>query len=278
MSQASQQKVDLEELRRVAVEAARAAGAVALSGFRGELQVRSKGHKDIVTQYDTKAEDAAMGVIGGHFPGHGFLAEESGASHNEEGTQPHYLWVIDPIDGTHNYAMQLPFWCCSVGVIAPEAKAVVAAAVYDPVHDELFTATAGGGAYLNGKLMQVSAPQQFEDASFAFDLGHDAYIANRMLDLTKRMYEEAKRVRLLGSAVLAMAYVAAGRLDGFYHMGLQPWDLAAASLLVREAGGSITDWEGKPVGWHRSGAAVTNPALHPQLLALLKSCSLDLEC
>lgn len=267
----SQEKIGLEELCRVAVEAARAAGEVALSGFRGELQVRSKGHKDIVTQYDTQAEDAAIGVIKKQFPGHGFLAEESGAKQADDASQPHYLWVIDPIDGTHNYAMQLPFWCCSVGVVDTGAGAVVAAAVYDPVHEELFTATVGGGAYLNGKLMAVGTAEQLEEASFGFDVGHDADIADRMLDMTKRMFDAAKRVRLLGSAVLAMTYVAAGRLDGFYHLELQPWDIAAASLLIVEAGGVISGWDGKPVGWQRSSAAVSNPLLHPDLLTLLQS-------
>lgn len=267
----SRQKVELEELLSVAVEAVRAAGAVAISGFRGKLQVRSKGHKDIVTQYDTGAEDAAMQVIKGRFPKHGFLAEESSPNQDAGEIQPPYLWVIDPIDGTHNYAMQLPFWCCSVGVVDMEAQAVVAAAVYDPLHDELFTATRGGGAYRNGKVMQVTRPESMEDASFAFDLGHDTVIADSMLDLTKRMYTAAKRVRLLGSAVLAMTYVAAGRIDGFYHLSLQPWDIAAASLLVTEAGGIVTDWQGKPVGWHKSSVAITSPALHTQLLALLQS-------
>lgn len=271
MSHTPEQEASLEELERVAVEAAKAAGEVALSGFRGELQVRLKGYKDIVTQFDTAAEEGAMKIIKSYFPSHGFLAEESGASHAVGGEQPAYLWAIDPIDGTHNYAMQLPFWCCSVGVVDTAADTVVAAAVYDPVHGELFTARVGGGAYLNGERIRVGTSARIEDGAFAFDLGHDPEVAARMLDLTRRMYDESRRVRLLGSAVLALAYVAAGRLDGFYHLGLQPWDLAAASLLIREAGGLITDWQGKPVGPRRSSAAATNPALHPQLLSILKA-------
>lgn len=267
----SQEKIGLEELCRVAVEAAQTAGEIALSGFRGDLQIRSKGHKDIVTQYDTQAEDAAIKVIKKRFPDHSFLAEESGTGEAGDAAQPQYLWVIDPIDGTHNYAMQLPFWCCAVGVVDTRAGAVVAAAVYDPVHEELFTATVGGGAYLNGERMAVGAADQLEDASFGFDIGHDAAIADRMLDMTKRMFSAAKRVRLLGSAVLAMTYVAAGRLDGFYHLDLQPWDIAAASLLIIEAGGVISSWDGEPVGWQRSSAAVSNPLLHPDLLTLLQS-------
>src|SRR5438445_8796057 len=139
----------LAELSEVAESAARTAGAVALRGFRGDVQVRSKGGKDIVTQFDTAAEEAAIGVIRARFPDHEVLAEESGS-----GTTDHisarYLWTVDPIDGTHNYAMQLPFWCTSVAVTDVHMGQVVAGAVCDPVHDELFSATRGGGAQLNG--------------------------------------------------------------------------------------------------------------------------------
>ena len=260
----------LAQFGKVAEEAARSAGDIALSGFRGEMEVRTKGRKDIVTEYDTAAEEAAIRVITGHFPHHGIVAEESGPSYLEHSV-PRYLWAIDPIDGTHNYAMQLPYWCCSVAVIDSREKTVLAAAVFDPVHDEMFIARAGNGTFLNSRRVTVSAQDKLEDATLAFDIGYDPDIAGRMLKITLQVQPQVRRVRLLGSAVLALTYVAAGRFDAYYHLNLQTWDIAAASLLVKEAGGLITDWDGRPAGASGGGAAAANATLQPQLLQLLRS-------
>lgn len=260
----------LTQFGKVAEEAARSAGAVALSGFRGEMKVRTKGRKDIVTEYDTAAEEVAIRVIKSYFPEHGILAEESGPSYLEH-SAPRYLWAIDPIDGTHNYAMQLPYWCCSVAVIDSQEKAVLAAAVFDPVHDEMFLARAGEGTFLNSRRITVTTLDKIEDATLAFDIGYDPEIAGRMLKITGQVQPQVRRVRLLGSAVLALTYVAAGRFDAYYHLNLQAWDIAAASLLVKEAGGLITDWDGRPAGASGGGAAAANATLQPQLLQLLRS-------
>ncbi len=260
----------LGQFGRVAEEAARSAGVLALSGFRGEMQVRTKGRKDIVTEYDTAAEDEAVRIVKGYFPEHGILAEESGASYLEHET-PRYLWAIDPIDGTHNYAMQLPYWCCSVAVIDSVERVVLAGAVFDPVHGEMFLASAGRGAYLNGRRVSVAALEKIEDATLALDIGYDPNIAGQLLNITTRVQPQVRRVRLLGSAVLAITYVAAGRFDAYYHLNLMPWDIAAASLLVKEAGGLVTDWNGNPAGASGGGVAAANRALHPQLRQLLHS-------
>ncbi len=260
----------LEHLGRVAEESARAAGAVALSGFRSEMEVRSKGRKDLVTEFDTAAEERAVAVIKKHFPDHGILAEESGASYEEHAT-PRYLWAIDPIDGTHNYAMQLPYWCCSVAVIDSVEKVVLAAAVCDPLHEETFLAKAGQGAFLNGQSMKVAVLGNLEDATLAFDIGYDPHVSGRMLNLATKVQPQVRRVRLLGSAVLALTYVAAGRFDAYYHLNLNPWDIAAASLLVKEAGGLVTDWDGKAAGATGGDVAAANPKLQPQLLQMLRS-------
>ena len=255
---------------RVAEEAARAAGTLALSGFRGEMQVRTKGCKDIVTEYDTAAEDEAVRIIKGHFPEHGILAEESGASYLEDAA-PRYLWAVDPIDGTHNYAMQLPYWCCSVAVIDSIERVVLAAAVFDPLHGEMFVARAGEGAYLDGRPLRVATLDKLEDATLAFDIGYDPGISARLLHITTALQPQVRRVRLLGSAVLALTYVAAGRFDAYYHLNLMPWDIAAASLLIKEAGGTVTDWDGNPAGASGGAVAAANSTLHPQLRHLLHS-------
>lgn len=262
----------LAEFRRVAEVAARAAGAVALEGFRGVLDVRSKGGKDIVTQYDTAAEDAALNVIRKHFPTHSILAEESGAGGppSHAGEAP-WLWTIDPIDGTHNYAMQLPFWCSSVAVSNAQTGAVVAGVVFDPMHGELFSATDGGGAHLNGVSIKVSGKRDLDDAILVSDIGYEPEVARRMMAQAAWVQPNVKRLRLLGSAVLALAYVAAGRFDAYYHLSLQPWDIAAGSLLVREAGGTITDWSGKAITAVKSSAVAANPALQPRILELLRA-------
>jgi myo-inositol-1(or 4)-monophosphatase len=260
----------LGQFGRVAEEAARSAGRIALSGFRGEMQVRTKGRKDVVTEYDTASEDEAVRIVKSYFPEHGILAEESGASYVEDST-PRYLWAIDPIDGTHNYAMQLPYWCCSVAVLDTVDRAVLAAAVFDPVHDEMFLARAGEGAYLNGRHMRVGATDRLEDATLAFDIGYEPEISGRLLKLTTSLQPQVRRVRLLGSAVLAMTYVAAGRFDAYYHLNLMPWDIAAASLLIKEAGGLATDWDGNPAGASGGAVAAANAALHAQLRQLLHS-------
>jgi myo-inositol-1(or 4)-monophosphatase len=253
----------------VAEEAARSAGAVALEGFRGVMQVRSKGGKDIVTEYDTAAEEAALRVIGTRFPDHAIIAEESGASGLSHVAGARWVWTIDPIDGTHNYAMQLPFWCTAVAVADATTGEVEVGVVFDALHDELFGATRGGGAYLNGKPMRISQKSRLEDAMLACDIGYEPEVAARMMALAARVQPHVKRLRLLGSAVLAMAYVAAGRFDAYYHLSLQPWDIAAASLLVREAGGVITDWDGMPIRATRTSAVAAAVDLQPRLLALL---------
>jgi myo-inositol-1(or 4)-monophosphatase len=258
------------QLLTVAEEAARAAGGVALEGFRGAMQVRSKGGKDIVTEYDVAAEEAAVGVIRRHFPEHAILAEESGEGGASAGGGAPWLWTVDPIDGTHNYAMQLPYWCSAVAVSDAHTGVVEAGVVFDALHGELFAARAGGGAFLNGLPMRISKKSELEDAILACDIGYQPEVAARMMALAAHVQPHVKRLRLLGSAVLAMAYVAAGRFDAYYHLSLQPWDIAAASLLVREAGGAITDWEGNRIGATQTSAVAANRVLQPKVIGLLR--------
>ncbi len=258
------------DLLRVAESAARAAGVVALRGFRGALDVRSKGGKDIVTQYDNLAEDAALQIIHEHYPHDAVLAEESGEGERDPLKQiPTRLWIVDPIDGTHNYAMQLPFWCSSVAVSDAQTRQVLAGAVFDALHGEMFSASLGGGAYLNDTQIHVSQNRELEEAIVTTDIGYDAHIASNMMALAAWVQPRVKRVRLLGSAVLSLAYVAAGRFDAYYHLTLQPWDIAVAALLVREAGGKVTNWEGVDVAIERTAAVAANKTLQPLMLAML---------
>jgi myo-inositol-1(or 4)-monophosphatase len=257
------------ELLEVAEQAARAAGVVACQGFRTVLDIRSKGGTDIVTQYDNAAEEAALSIVRKCFPTHSFLAEESGASGNRE--KPHLIWMIDPIDGTHNYASQIPFWCVSVAVTDSSTNAVLAGVIYDALHEELFAASLGGGATVNGKPISVTNKSDVSQAIVAYDIGHNPDIASRMVDLVAWVQPRVAKVRHLGSAALSLTYVAAGRIDAYYHLSLQPWDIAAALLLIQEAGGTVTDWHGSPRLSGSGSAIASGKLLHPSLLNLLRT-------
>lgn len=257
----------LKQMCRVAEEAARAAGAVALRGFRGPMEVRAKGSKDIVTEFDTAAEREALAIIRNHYPEHDILAEESGITTAGQSASD-LVWAVDPIDGTHNYAAQLPFWCTSVAVLEASTGRALAGVIFDALHKELFTAWRGGGTYLNGQRVHVSDTADLGEAFLCTDIGYGP-VARRMTALSPWVQQRVKRYRLMGSAALSMVYVANGRFDGYYHISLQPWDIAAAALLIEEAGGTMTDWEGKPLTGGQTSAITANPTLQPMLMEML---------
>ena len=259
----------LIELRDAAEQAATSAGAVALEGYRGVLEIASKGGTDIVTQYDHAAEAAALGVLRARYPHHSFLAEESGASGAQE-SEHDLVWMVDPIDGTHNYANQLPFWCVSVAVADRRSSHALAGAVYDPLHQELFSAHQGGGATLNGERIRTTAKSEVGQAIIGYDIGHNPDISARMVELVAWVQPRVGKVRHLGSAALSLTYVAAGRLDAYYHLRLQPWDIGAALILIQEAGGVVTDWDGSPRRYGAGSAVAAGAQLHPALLGLLR--------
>lgn len=259
--------LDLLNLQRVAEQAARAAGSVALEGYRSVLEITSKGGTDIVTQYDHAAEAAAFDVLRKHFPDHAFMGEESGIT--GEGSEQDLVWMVDPIDGTHNYANQLPFWCVSVAVATRQGDEVLAGVIFDPLHEELFSARRGGGATLNGSPISTTNKANIQQAIVAYDIGHNPNISARMVELVAHVQPRVAKVRHLGSAALSLTYVAAGRLDAYYHLSLQPWDIAAALLLIEEAGGTITDWHGSPRRSGAGSAVASGASLHPALLELL---------
>ena len=226
-----------------AVKAARKAGSIITraSFDLDRLTVRRKQHNDFVTEVDHAAEDAIIRTLRDAYPSHAFLGEESGAS--APAAQTDYLWIIDPLDGTTNFLHGFPQYCVS---IALRHKGVLQQGViYDPNRNELFTATRGAGAFLNDRRIRVSGTDRLEDSligtGFPFrEFAHfDEYL---------RMFGEITRrvagVRRPGAAALDLAWVAAGRTDGFWEMGLSPWDMAAGALLVREAGGMVGDFDG----------------------------------
>jgi myo-inositol-1(or 4)-monophosphatase len=226
--------------REAALEAAAAAGEIARRGFLTPRRITAKGINDIVTEIDVAGEDAICAILARRFPDDGILAEERGTV---PGRSP-YLWIIDPLDGTHNYAAQLPFWCISVARYNTVTRQVEVGAICDPLHDETFVAEHGRGAELNGRPIHVSTGVDLRQSMAACDIGYVQAMSDRLLNAAMLMQPQVRRLRILGSAVLAMAYVACGRIDTFFHLHLMPWDLAAAWLLIEEAGGRCTTWSG----------------------------------
>ncbi|MBF0217588.1 MAG: inositol monophosphatase [Candidatus Omnitrophica bacterium] len=255
--------VDLKILE-VAVRAAKEAGRYALAHMGKLKEIEEKtSMNDLVTDVDKHCEKTIIGIILKEFPEHSIIAEESGKTINEE----EYHWVIDPLDGTTNYAHTLPIFCTSIGVM--RGPKVIAGAIYDPSRDELFTASDGKGAFLNGKRISVSASTKVNSSLLVTGFAYD--IDGRLLALPyfTEMLRHARAVRRLGSAALDLSYVASGRFDGFWEFGLNPWDMAAGQLLVKEAGGIVTDMEGEELNIFKKNIIASNSSIHSELLSLL---------
>jgi myo-inositol-1(or 4)-monophosphatase len=240
-------------LLSVAKKAARAAGEQARSMLSGPLNVTSKGFRDVVTDADLAAQTLITSTILEAFPDHGFLPEEGNPDLPTEGP---IIWIIDPIDGTINFSRGLPLFSVSIAAARSNSPLtlddVLAGVVYDPMFDELFTATAAGpclleGRGLHGRLLQTSSVDNLDDALIGTDYPYDADVRQTTMEMIMDLGHDVNVFRTLGTAALAMAWVAAGRLDAYMHFQLKPWDLAAAGLLVKQAGGVATDMTGQPL-------------------------------
>jgi len=255
---------ELQAYLRTAIRAAREAAAIQLAERGSDLGVGTKSSDiDIVTRVDTLCEERIRRVIAEEHPDHVVIGEELG--HEASGRM---RWIVDPLDGTVNYAHGFPFYCVSIALEADGE--VVVGVVYDPERDELFTATKGGGAWLNGRPLQVTATAELRQALLATGF---AYVEDRIelnLGVFARVLPRVRSVRRPGSAALDICYVASGRLDGFWELGLNPWDVAAGLLVVREAGGTVTGEDGGPYRLGDRVLVATNGHLHGKLLDLLQ--------
>ena len=256
------------ELTFVAIQAALSAGALLRHGFDTEFEIGMKeGIQNLVTEYDKSSEKEIIESIYNHFPDHSILAEESGDI--QKGKSP-VTWVIDPLDGTVNFAHNIPIF--TVSIAAAVDGDIVSGIVYQPMTHELFFAERGKGAYLNGKRIFVSKIDSFEKAMMATGFPYD--VDKNPLSCIERFTKmQAKGVpmRRLGSAALDLCYLAAGRFDAFWEVGLNAWDIAAGKLLVEEAGGKVTHWTGLP---HKifcyDTLLATNGPLHEKMIEHLK--------
>lgn len=254
----------MDRPRELIESVAREAGILLRERLHEDHTVGYKGENDLVTETDRLSEALILRRIAEVFPDHAILAEESPERH----TGSDFRWIIDPLDGTTNYAHGFPFFCVS---IALEVEGVVRlGAVYNPIQDEFFLAQKGAGARLNGRPMAVSRTNELSRSllgtGFPYDIRENR---NNNLNYFRTMAKRAQAIRRPGSAALDLAYVAAGRFDGFWELKLSPWDTAAGWLLITEAGGIVTDLTGAPYGLSSLHLLASNGLIHREMLALL---------
>jgi len=249
---------------QTAVEAARRAGRVLAERYPAGRSVSVKGYRDLVTDADTAAEAVILDLIRARFPDHTIISEEAGGGEISSG----YTWVVDPLDGTTNYAHRHPVFAVSIGVL--ERGEPLIGVIHDPLRDQTFVAERGGGARFNGAPMHVSRVAGLRDALVGLDWGHADEVRERILVYLHRVVPRCGTLRVLGSATLALAYVGAGWLDAYFHLALQPWDAAAGMLIVAEAGGRCGTLEGEHYRVGVPGCVATNGFIHEELLAVLR--------
>lgn len=260
-----------DELLTTAIRAAKEAGALLAERFGKVRELRHKGAIDLVTDADTAAEAAVLEVLREAHPTHAILAEESGAQERDS----RFRWIIDPLDGTTNYAHAVPQFAVT---LACEVDGEVAVGViFDPMRDEMYTAVRGGGARCNGEALAVSTCAEVSQAllstGFPYWIQEDFEGA---MALFSTFLRRAQGIRRFGSAALDLAWLASGRYDGFFELGLKPWDIAAGALLVEEAGGKVTNLDGTPLRLD-AGQILAGPAqLHPELLSIAEQVPVQL--
>ena len=251
---------------QVAIEAAKEAGKFLKYsvGRVKNIEVKQGEERNLVSEIDKGSEAKIISIIKRHYPNHAILAEESGASD----TSSDYKWVIDPLDGTTNFLHGLPIFNVTIGV---EYKGeIVAGVVYDPNLDEMFTAEKGSGAYLNGKRLKVTTSTALIDSLLVTGFPYNiAQNPDNAIGHFVNFLVEARGLRRLGSAAIDLSYVAAGRFDGFWEVNLNPWDMAAGILLVREAGGRVTDFAGQESTIYKKQVLASNGAIHEAMLRVL---------
>ncbi|MBN2418060.1 MAG: inositol monophosphatase [Deltaproteobacteria bacterium] len=248
---------EMETAQRAAMEAGRI-----LKGFYGNLKsISKKGEIDLVTEADLASEKAVIDIISRKFPDDMILAEESG----EQGEKSDRLWIIDPLDGTTNFAHSFPFFAVSIGFQA--GNEIVAGVVYNPVMDEFFEAEKGKGAFLNKRPIKVSGCENLTDSLVATGFPYNVHKNSEpVLDYFKRMIVRVQGIRRPGAASIDLCYVAAGRLDGFWEQDLKPWDTAAGSIILREAGGIISDYAGNPYNPYVKTILASTPGIHDKMI------------
>jgi len=270
--------IELENFLKIAIEAVKEAGKIQEEKFGENFKIEHKGEINLVTEVDYQCEKVIIDIIKRHYPEHEILTEEAGSvkglppSHSPltKGGQMEgkYKWIIDPLDGTTNYAHSYPCFCASVGLEIDGE--IVAGAVYNPMIDELFTSIKGEGAYLNGNRIRVSKIGDINKSLLATGFPYDIRESKENnLNHFCNFAVRAQAIRRPGSAVLDLCYLAAGRFDGFWELKLYPWDMAASSLIVKESGGMITDFKGSEFSIYKGEMLASNGLIHKEMINIL---------
>jgi myo-inositol-1(or 4)-monophosphatase len=262
-----EEKESFSHLTLIAIEAALSAGDLLRQGFGTHFSIQSKeGSHNLVTEYDHKSEELIIDFIRQNVPNSHFLAEESGASGQAKAP---LSWIIDPLDGTVNFAHQIPLFAVSIGL--EKEGELFCGVVFQPMSHELFIAEKGKGATLNGMPLRTSKTKHLHEAilatGFPYNLKENPYhCIDHFIDILRAGIP----IRRMGAAAIDFAYTAAGRFDGFFEVSLAPWDCAAGKLLVEEAGGQVSGWDGKPFDLHsRKPIFASNKTIHKEALTLL---------
>lgn len=251
-----------------AIETAREAGQILLEKFGRKIEISMKGETNLVTEADLASEALIVDRIKSKYPKHSLLAEESGHTASIDGHSS-WKWIIDPLDGTTNFAHGYP--CFAVTMALEHDGRIVVGVTYDPTRDEMFAAERGRGVSLNNKPIRVSETRHLKDSllvtGFPYELTKRDEVARHLTGFLLG----ARGVRRDGSAAIDLAYVACGRFDGFWEDGLNPWDVAAGMLMIEEAGGTLSDYKGGECTHHRPPLCASNGLIHPQMIEILRS-------
>jgi myo-inositol-1(or 4)-monophosphatase len=250
----------MDQLLKQSIKIAREAGAILMEFFHRRVRVEYKGEVDLVTEADRASEQLILAELRRWFPDHAIVAEESGTHAGHSG----YRWYVDPLDGTTNFAHGFPIFAVSLGL--EKDGEMVAAVVYDPTRDELFSAARGQGASLNGGRIRVSSIARLEESLVATGFPSRKRHENPNIHFYHQMNMRSHGVRRPGAAAVDLAYVACGRLEGFWEFHLHPWDVAAGKLLVMEAGGCVSEVSGQPHRMDSTSVFASNGQIHEQLL------------
>jgi myo-inositol-1(or 4)-monophosphatase len=252
-----------------ASEAARQVGQILLEELRKPQKIRFKGLRNIVTKTDLAAQAQAIEIIRSRYPDHDIWAEE--VNQTPDGASD-YCWIIDPLDGTTNYSRGFP--CFSISIGLSHRGKLILGVVYDPLRAQLFRAQRGQGAYLNDERIQVSAAARLMDAVIGLDWAHEQELRCQVAQLVAQVAPEVSTLRSMGSAALGLCSVAAGWTDAYFHLSLKPWDVAAASVIIHEAGGAISDLTGQPWRPGSENCLASNGLIHETMLSLMKQSGL----
>jgi len=257
---------DLNTYREAAIEAARR-GAAVLEEWRGKFLVREKGRADLVSEADFESQEAVLSYLQGRFPTHAFLGEEGPADKRRPGPGAPPTWIVDPLDGTTNYVHDVPLYCVSIG-LQIDGEMVVGV-VLEPSRDEVFHAAREHGAYLGERRLKTTTTDRLDQALLSTGFPPDLKEQEPSLDWWRYFSYRARSLRRTGSTALNLAWLAAGRFDGYYAFDNHVWDVAGGMVLVREAGGVVTNADGSPYDPYTADALASNGPLHPLLVAAM---------